>query len=194
MASNPLLVSGGIHVPQLFVPALCKVGVFAVIGRLGSQNDIEILVNVRTDQDNQRQVGDLPDTWAGVIVDLVGGTLQIGDTSLEECLKRETTEETGGCDCKLIGTIIGPFPLIKTDTGTAEKPHDLAFVCAVELSGDPQPTPEASEHRWVTWQQLEAEQEVRLPGKLGNKGRMAKMISACLRKNEIYWKSAPIAK
>lgn len=166
--------------PQPFQPALCKVGIFAVIGRLNDQNEVEILVNVRTDQEKQRQLTDLPENWAGKVVDLPGGTLQIGDLSFEQCLEREIAEETAGCDSKPLGNILGPFTLIKAETGTAEKPHDLAFVAPVELFGEPRPNPEASEHRWVTWQQLEAEQEVRLPGKLGKTGRMAKMISAAI--------------
>lgn len=164
-----------------FKPALCKVGIFAVIARQGTQGDVEVLINVRTDQERQRQAAGLPDDWSGKIVDLPGGTLQIGDSSFEQCLEREITEETGGCDSKMIGDgFIGPFPLIKPETGSADKPHDLAFVAACELFGEPRPTAEASEHRWVTWQQLEAEQEVRLPGKLGKTGRMAKMIHAAV--------------
>lgn len=166
---------------QQFQPALCKIGIFAVIARQNSQSEVQVLVNVRTDQERQQRAAGLPDDWSGKIVDLPGGTLQIGDSGFEQCLEREIAEETGGCDSKMIGgNFIGPFPLIKNDTGSAEKPHDLAFVAACELFGEPQPTAEASEHRWVTWRQLETEQEVRLPGKLGKTGRMAKMIHAAL--------------
>lgn len=173
--------------PHSFQPALFKVGIFAVIGRLNYQNEVEILVNVRTDQEKQRKLADLADDWLGMVVDLPGGTLQIGDLSFEQCLEREIAEKTAGCDSKLLSNIFGPFPLIKAETGTAEKPHDLAFVAAVELFGEPRPNREASEHRWVTWKQLEAEQEVWLPGKLGKTGRMAKMISACLVQAQINW-------
>lgn len=165
--------------PKEFRPALCKVGIFAVIGRWGAGVEIEFLVNVRTDQERQRQLAGLPADWSGVIVDLPGGTLQIGDASLEECLKREIAEETGGCGSKQRDVLLGPFELIKAETGTAEKPHDLAFVKLVDIEGTPQPTQEATAHSWVTWTQLEAEQEFRLPGK-GKTGRMAKMIQKAL--------------
>jgi len=162
-----------------FQPALCKVGIFAVIARQNGGN-VEILINVRTDQEKQQQAAGLPSDWSGKIVDLPGGTLQVGEADFAQCLKREVGEETGGCDAEIIGDFLGPYPLIKPDTGTAEKPHDLAFAALCKLFGEPRPTSEASEHRWVTWQQLEEEQEVRFPGRLGKNGRMAKMVSAAL--------------
>ncbi|OGY31204.1 MAG: hypothetical protein A3C02_04785 [Candidatus Andersenbacteria bacterium RIFCSPHIGHO2_02_FULL_45_11] len=163
-----------------FRPALFKVGLFAVIGRIINQNSVGILVNVRTDQEKQRKLAELPDDWEGVIVDLPGGTFQMGDDTFQTCLAREIREETGGCEPGFFASILGPFPMIKADTGTADKPHDLAFVAACEITGEPIPTPEASEHRWVTWKQLQEETEFRLPGKLGKNGRMAKMIEAAM--------------
>lgn len=169
-----------------FQPALCTVGIFAVIGRYNRYRDVEILVNVRTDQERQRQLAGLPDDWPGKIVDLPGGTLQIGDLSFEQCLEREVAEETGGCKSKQFGGFFGPFPLIKEETGTAEKPHDLAFAAAVTLLGEPHPTPEASEHQWVTWRQLQFEEGVRLPGKLSSAGRMGKMIDKIINSHPMH--------
>lgn len=163
-------------------PALWKLGIFAVFARR-TQGDWKILVNVRTDQEEQRKLAGLPDDWAGVIVDIPGGTFQQEDESLEACLEREVSEKTGGCEAKMIHeNFLGPFPLINPTTGSAKDPHDLALAAACELIGEPRPTPEAREHRWVTWKQLEAEEVVRLPGKLGKNGRMAKMITTAIIK------------
>lgn len=164
-----------------FKPSLFRVGVFGLSGRRNDKNEIEFPMNVRTDQERQRKAAGLPDDWKGVIVDLPGGTFQAGDMDFASCLKREVFEETGGCNCEVLGgeSFLGPFMLIKPDTGTAEKPHDFAFIAPCQITGEMHPTSEASEHRWVTWRQLLDEEEIRLPAK-GKEGRMAKMILACL--------------
>ncbi|MBI3256026.1 MAG: NUDIX domain-containing protein [Candidatus Andersenbacteria bacterium] len=186
-------------------PALFKVGLFAFIARITGSLDVEFLVNVRTDQERQRKNAKLPDDWPGKIVDLPGGTFQVrekvqtddgeeelpGDPDFESCLTREVGEETAGCEIKPVTDNFSPaFPLIKAETGTSEAPHDLAFIRVMNIIGQPRPNAEASEHRWVTLDQLKAETEVRFPG-LGKNGRMARMATWALQEFLDHFKPQP---
>lgn len=71
---------------------------------------------------------------------------------------------------------VGPFKKALPNP----KSFDYAFAWEVTLQGEPKPTDEAREHRWVTLDALSAETEIRLPGIYGINGRMAQMINAIL--------------
>lgn len=156
------------------------VGVFAFIFHDGDYDvrdswNMRVLVNVRTDQERQREVAGLPAHWPGVIVDLPGGAVSESDKTLEGALLREIAEETK-CHAEIVEPLYGPFEFIDTTNGV----RDLAFVAEAAIKSDPVASDEASEHRWVTWSELEAETHIRLPGKKGKEGRMAQMIKHCL--------------
>lgn len=70
------------------------VGVFGVALRV-VDGQTRILVNVRTDQEEQRQLAGLPKESTVLIVDLPGGRWLASDKTEEEGLRREIHEETG---------------------------------------------------------------------------------------------------
>ena len=160
------------------IKALFSVGVFAGITQLDGGLR-RILVNVRADQERQKQLAGLPADWKGVIVDLPGGGVLTTDASFEAALLREVLEETE-CRAQIAGPVLLAPELIRPD---GQKPiYDVALIWPVAILGVPQPTAEASGHLWITPSDIANELNVRFPGKLGKNGRSARMALAAL-----YW-------
>ncbi|MGD0577152.1 MAG: NUDIX hydrolase [Candidatus Staskawiczbacteria bacterium] len=149
------------------------IGVFGLAAKIIG-GVVRIKVNVRTDQERQWQAAKLNPIPGVQIIDCPGGGVCVLE-SLEDALKREIREETGGCDICIMGRFRPPIPFINNDPS---KPSDLAVWAPVVLIGDPKPSNEASSHPWITREQLEAETEYRCVSGLGNKGRTGQMLRA----------------
>jgi hypothetical protein len=162
--------------------ATFTVGVFG----LACWNDdgtLRIKVNVRTDQARQRGLAGLPADSPVKIIDMPGGGVEIEDfpdpkqASLLEVLRREIMEETGGCSFDpLDAQFSGPVIAITNTIDPAKPTGDLAFWMPIRLYGMPVPSNEASEHPWISRQQLEEETEYRAVGGLGKAGRTGRML------------------
>lgn len=137
------------------------VGVFAVPA-IVRDCEVRIKVNVRTDQERQKELAGIDSEVK--IVDLLGGGVKEGESFLE-ALVREVEEESG-CQMKSLGEFRGPLVA----------GNDMAFWMPIELIGDPRPTEEALEHIWISRDEFEAENQYRCVGKLGKEGRMGGMI------------------
>lgn len=153
--------------------ATFNVGVFGIPAKLIG-NIVKIKVNVRTDQANQKKIAGLPEDSQVQLVDCPGGAVKPGDTSLWEALKREIGEETGGCTIEPLGKFRQPLELMKGSS------YDLAFWRPVRLNGQPQPSDEASDHPWVSRQELETADKYRAVSGLGLAGRTGRMMVAAL--------------
>jgi ADP-ribose pyrophosphatase YjhB (NUDIX family) len=160
------------------------VGVFGVALK-SDKEGMKILVNVRNDQKEQLDLAGLSNDSTVLIVDLPGGRWLTSDASEEEALRREIREETH-CESEIIdGSRVGPFKKSLPNS----RAFDYCFAWEVRLIGTPEPSDEATEHRWVKWEDLVAEIEVRLPGTLGANGRMGQMIQAIL--NSVVHRQRP---
>ena len=92
---------------------------------------------------------------------LPGGGVEQGEDDAT-ALKREVEEETG---LKIrIGPQIGPDHVFGTDTA-------VAYMCVAD-EGEPRPTEEAVEHRFVDVEELKELKIVGPEGRLGRTGRM----------------------
>ncbi len=143
---------------------------------------LRIKVNVRTDQEGQRNKIGATDSNIQMI-DLPGGGVEIEDLSNLQCsllhvLQREIAEETGGCSIDPVGDFSAPYMIVLNREGSGHVEGDLAFWIPVILKGRPRPSVEALDHPWISLQQLEAETEYRVVGGLGKAGRSGKMLRA----------------
>lgn len=171
--------------------ATFTVEVFGAAARFDSDGTVRVLVNVRTDQAVQRKrAGIAPDSTVKII-DLPGGGITIEDCSdpqnpfpMLRALKREVLEETHCSEVDIIDEISGPIMYI-ADPPFDGPQGDMAFWAPIFIHGTPQPSPEATEHVWISRTELVTETvtetKYRTPGKLGIKGRMGSMILAALR-------------
>ena len=154
------------------------VGVFGVaVLRLDGER--KVLFNVRTDQTQQRQNAQLQPNTGILIVDLPGGQWCEGDESEESALRREVREETG-CEISILSGKLGPFKKLNPQT----RRYDYAFVYEIEVHGEPETSNEASEHVWLSYEELARESTYRLPSTKGINGRMGDMIRAVLHGSE----------
>jgi len=172
--------------------AVFHVGVFGIPAKLVN-GVVRIKVNVRGDEAEQtRQWGlaKLTPVPGISIIDCPGGAVKPGDKSMEEALRREIAEETGGCELELLGEFSQAFQFMSE--GTLEKPADLAFWCPIRLIGEPKPSAEASAHPWISMAEFEAETPYRCVSGLGNKGRTGRMMRAALKWFETRWGDAKI--
>lgn len=160
---------------DLSVPRTGTTGVFGVCVRRGEDGKNRVLLNVRTDQGKQRANAMLPADSTVEIVDLPGGTWRARDESIQETLYREVIEETG-CEVRILSEMQGPFTKAALNSAIC----DYAWVCEIEVKGDPKRSSEASRHVWLTWDELTEQTRYRLPSTLGYKGRMGQMIDRIL--------------
>lgn len=161
--------------------ALFNVGVFGIPARLVN-GVVRIKVNVRGDEVEQARqwaIAKLAPIPGVRIIDCPGGAVNFGDKSLEAALRRETAEETGGCELELLDKDFSQ-PFYYAGEGTLEKPSDIAIWRPIRLIGDPKPSAEASAHPWISMAEFEAEAHYRCVSGLGNKGRTGRMMRAAL--------------
>ncbi len=150
------------------------VGVFGIPAKL-VDGVVKIKCNVRTDQKEQRKIAGLAEESTVLLVDCPGGAIRPGDTSREAALARETAEETCGSTIVSLGEFRQPLELM------GERPlYDLAFWKPVLLIGDPKPSDEASDHPWLSRQELETADKYRAVSGLGLAGRTGQMMTAAL--------------
>jgi len=181
--------------------ATFTVGVFG----LACWNDngtLRIKVNERTDQERQKKLANLPDDSTVKIVDMPGGGVKLEDfpepkqASLMGVLRREVSEETGGCTIESNAEFSGPFMVVTNNQDDSKPAGDIAFWMPVVLRGKLQPSDEAQDHPWITLAQLEEETEYRAVGGLGKAGRTGRMIKAAFewyfeRRDEPTYFSVP---
>lgn len=163
--------------------ATYTIGVFA----LACWNDngtLRIKVNERTDQERQKRNAGLPSDSTVKIIDMPGGGVQLEDfpdpkeASLLDVLKREVSEETGGCTIEPHGAFSGPVMVVTNNRDDSRPTGDIAFWLPVVLKGKLQTSVEAQDHPWITRDQLVEETEYRAVGGLGKAGRTGRMIIA----------------
>lgn len=154
---------------------------------------LRIKVNVRTDQERQRELAKLPADSKVLIVDMPGGGVEIEDfpdtkqANLLDVLKREVAEETGGCTLDFIpADWFGPVMVVTNISDPAKPTGDIAFWRPIKLHGKPKPTSEALDHPWVSEQQLDKETEYRCVGGLGKAGRTGRMLKAAFDFYELH--------
>ena len=153
------------------------VGVFGVPAKIDQDGNVRIMVNVRTDQERQRELAKLDPQATVLLVDCPGGAVGYEDKCIDDAaLRREIAEETGGCTITPMGEFRPPFALISKD----DNPGDLAFWKPVVLHGQPKPSNEASDHPWLTRAELEAATTYRAISGLGLLGRTGRMMTAAL--------------
>ncbi|MEK7541166.1 MAG: hypothetical protein AAB529_02975 [Patescibacteria group bacterium] len=167
------------------VKASFTVGVFGLAARL-VDGIVRIKVNVRTDQERQKQLAKLLADSPVKIVDMPGGGVSFDDFSLLKgegllaVLRREIAEETGGCTIQPLGEFSGPVMVATNDKDLAKPIGDIAFWMPVKLIGEPKPSNEALDHPWISREQFEAETEYRCVSGLGKAGRTGRMIRTAL--------------
>lgn len=155
-----------------------SVGVFGIPAKIDADGKVRIKVNVRTDQEYQRNVARLDPASTILLVDCPGGTVDTDDKTIDDsALAREIAEETGGCTITPKGEFRPPFALLPKEDGTG---GDLAFWKPVVLHGEPKPSKEALDHPWITREELEAATKYRPVSGLGLLGRTGKMMVAAL--------------
>ena len=161
--------------------AVFHVGVFGIPARL-VDGVVRIKVNVRGDEVEQARqwaIAKLAPILGVKIIDCPGGGVRPGDKSLDEALRREIAEETGGCELSLLEKSFSePFEFMSE--GTLEKPADIAIWRPIKLLGEPKPSAEASAHPWISMAEFKAETPYRCVSGLGNKGRTGRMMRAAL--------------
>lgn len=154
-----------------------NIGVFGIPAKL-VLGDVRIKVNVRTDQDYQWKAAKLDPIPGVQLVDCPGGAVGPEDvTSLEDALKREIAEETGGCQIRITGPFSEPFVYMNPDP---DKPCDIAVWAPIILLGEPKPSNEALDHLWISLDEFNAEKPYRCVSGLGNKGRTGRMMATAL--------------
>src|SRR4051812_13718254 len=101
------------------------VGVFGIPAKI-INSEVCIKVNVRGDQENQRNLAKLDPASTVLLVDCAGGAVGNEDAGIDDAaLAREIAEETGGCTMTpLEPQFRPPFALLSKEDG---KPGDLAF-------------------------------------------------------------------
>lgn len=160
------------------------VGVFGFACRKNEDGDICLKLNVRTDQVRQLQLAGLPADSTVKIIDAPGGGVELEDfpdmkeADLMNILRREVSEETGGCTIESLGELSAPFLLVTNNQDGSKAAGDMALWMPIILNGEPQVSDEAIEHPWITWEEFESEANYRCVGKLGKNGRMGRMIRA----------------
>jgi len=164
--------------------ATFTVGVFG----LACWNDngtLRIKVNVRTDQERQRELAKLPADSQVLIIDMPGGGVDLEDfpdikaANLLEVLRREFAEETGGCHFHtLTDDFSGPVMVVTNNQDGTKPAGDLAFWRPIRMYGKPRPTNEALDHPWVSEKELDEETTYRCVGGLGKAGRTGRMLKA----------------
>lgn len=153
-----------------------NVGVFGIPAKL-VDGVVHIKVNVRTDQQYQREVAKLDPTSTVLLVDCPGGAVGPEDTGIDDAaLAREIAEETGGCTITSKSDFRPPLVLFPKDG----KPGDLAFWKPIVLHGDPKPSNEALDHPWVSRAELKSGNKYRPVSGLGLFGRTGRMMIAAL--------------
>lgn len=159
-------------------------GVFGLAARKDGLGKIRIKLNVRTDQERQKKIAGLPADSKVKIVDIPGGGVDFDDfpepkkADLFAVLRREISEETGGCTIELLGELRGPFMVVTNNTDETKPSGDMAFWAPINLFGGPKPSDEAMEHPWISREQFENENEYRCVSGLGKTGRTGRMICA----------------
>jgi len=159
-------------------------GVSGLAARKDGFGNLRIMVNVRTDQERQKELAGLPVDSKVKIVDIPGGGVDFEDfpepkkADLFNVLKREVAEETGGCTIESLGEFRGPLMVVTNNTDNKKPSGDMALWMPIKLHGDPKPSDEASEHPWISREQFEAEDEYRCVSRLGKAGRTGRMIRA----------------
>jgi len=146
--------------------ATFTVGVFG----LACWNDngtLRIKVNERTDQKRQKELAGLPNDSTAKIIDMPGGGVELEDFSqskketLLDILRRVVDEETGGCTFSSSGEFSQPFMVVTNNQDNSLVTGDIAFWMPICLIGKPKPTNEAQNHPWITFSQLNEEDEYR---------------------------------
>ncbi len=158
--------------------ALATTGVFGIPAKI-VDGKVRIKVNVRTDQEKQKDTAKLPKDSTVLLVDCPGGGRQNKETK-GDALRREIFEETGGCTITLTGNFSPDPDLDLIKDGTTESPDDYAFWAPIVLHGDPKPSNEALDHPWVSREELETATKYRAVSGLGLKGRTGRMMVAAL--------------
>jgi len=165
--------------------ATFTIGVFGMACRIDGHGKPRIMVNVRTDQERQKELAGLPINSKVKIIDAPGGGIEVNDLiktknpNLFEVLQREVSEETA-CEIESCGDFRGPFMIITNNEHDTRPTGDLAFWMPIKIDGEPKPSNEALAHPWISLEDLESETEYRCVGKLGKNGRTGKMILAAL--------------
>jgi hypothetical protein len=173
-----------VHRGKSMTKATFTVGVFGLPCRKNKNNQLCIMVNVRTDQEKQRALAGLPVDSLVKIIDALGGGVEledfpdIKDASFFKVLEREIAEETGGCTIKSFADFSGPFMIVTNNQDEGKPTGDIAFWMPIILTGNPQQSDEAAEHVWITREEFESQSKYRCVGKLGNLGRTGRMIRA----------------
>jgi 8-oxo-dGTP pyrophosphatase MutT (NUDIX family) len=176
------------------VKATFTVGVFGLAAKI-VDGVIRIKVNVRTDQERQKELAKLPADSPLKIVDMPGGGVEFEDFSLLKnegllsVLEREIKEETGGCI--IIPTsafFCGPYLVAVNGEDPTKPVGDIAFWMPIKLIGEPKPTDEASDHPWISRAQFNAEAPYRCVSGLGKLGRTGRMIYAAFEYYELHFK------
>lgn len=155
-------------------------GFFGAAARKDKNGKVRIKVNVRTDQERQKKLAGLSTESDVKIIDMPGGGFNFNEISAYpfDVLRREISEETGGCMIESVGEFHGPSMIVNNNTDEDKPSGDMAFWMPVKLHGSPSPSDEALEHPWISREQFEAENEYRCVGKLGKAGRTGRMILA----------------
>lgn len=176
--------------------ATFTVGIFGAAARFDSDGTVRVLVNVRADQAEQHKRAGLPPDSLVKIIDLPGGGVTVEDCSdprnpfpMLRALKREVLEETGCDSVDIIDIPSGPYLLCAAAPPDAPQ-GDIAHWMPILIHGIPHPSPEATEHVWISQEEILAEAKYRTPGRLGKKGRMGIMIIDALH----WWKEHQYAK
>ncbi len=159
-----------------------SVGVFGIPAKIVN-GVIRIKVNVRMDQDRQRKAAGLPEDSPIFLVDCPGGGVMTDDESMESALQREVFEETGGCEFIDCDGWQEPLVLLNREKGQ----YDIAFWKPIRLAGEPKPSSEASDHPWLSIEDLQSGDKYRPVSGLGLKGRTGQMMLGAIQ----WFKNAP---
>jgi hypothetical protein len=172
--------------------ATFTVGVFGLAAKI-VDGVIRIKVNVRTDQERQKELAKLPANSTVKIIDMPGGGVEFEDFSslkkegLFSVLSREIKEETGGCIIiQTSAFFCGPYLAAVNGEDPTKPVGDIAFWMPIKLIGEPKPTNEASEHPWMSRAQFNAEAPYRCVSGLGKLGRTGQMICAAFEHYELH--------
>lgn len=163
--------------------ATFTIGVFGLAAQKDSCGKLRIKVNVRTDQERQKELAGLPVDSKVKIVDIPGGGVDFEDfpepkkANLFTVLEREVSEETLGCTIESLGEFRGPFMVVTNNTDDKKPSGDVAFWMPIKLHGNPKPSNEAMDHPWISREQFEKEDEYRCVS-VGKAGRTGRMIRA----------------